>query len=117
MDALTLKKLEEAFAVGATDEQACFFANISHQTLYNYQQKNPEYVERKEALKKSLGLIAKNNLAKAINQGDVENAKWYLERKEKDEYSTKINNANEHSGGLNIVVEKRVLHAPDHTEL
>lgn len=49
---LVLKKLEEAFALGCSDVEACFFADISHQTLYNYQKKNPEFIERKEALKK-----------------------------------------------------------------
>jgi len=92
MDDLTVKKLEEAFINGATDVQACFYAGISKQTLYTYQDKNPEFIDRKEALKANLGLIAKNVLAKSIRDDDNANdAKWYLERKEKKEYSTQTN--------------------------
>ncbi len=47
----TVNKLEEAFMLGCTDEEACFAANISKQTLYNYQDKNPEFIDRKETLK------------------------------------------------------------------
>lgn len=44
-------KLEEAFLMGCSDAEACFFADISKQTLYNYQEKHPEFVDRKERLK------------------------------------------------------------------
>lgn len=84
----TINKLEEAFLVGANDMQACFYAGISDTALYNYQKKHPEYVYRKQALKQSLQLRAKHALAASIDSGDVNDAKWLLERKEKDEYST-----------------------------
>ena len=86
-----IRKLEEAFAHDATDLQACFYAGIGKSALYKYQEKNPEFVERKEALKKQLGLIAKNVLAKSIKKGSEQDAKWYLERREKSNYSTQIN--------------------------
>jgi hypothetical protein len=47
----TVNKLEEAFLMGCSDAEACFFADISKQTLYTYQEKNPEFVDRKERLK------------------------------------------------------------------
>ncbi len=80
----TLFKLEEAFAIGATDTEACFFADISTAALYSYQRENPEYINRKEALKDSLVLKARNTIAKDMpNPGT---SKWYLERKRKDEF-------------------------------
>lgn len=92
MDDDVVKKLEEAFANGATDVQACFYANISKQTLYNYQKEHPEFIDRKEGLKAQLGLIAKNVLANKIKKDkDSADAKWYLERKEKQEFSTQHN--------------------------
>ncbi len=36
----TLQKLEEAFAMDCTDEEACFYANIAPASLYNYQKQN-----------------------------------------------------------------------------
>lgn len=47
----TIKKLDEAFAIGCSDEEDCFYADISKQTLYTYQENPPEFVDRKEALK------------------------------------------------------------------
>ena len=56
----TIKKLEEVFALGGSDSEACFYANISKQTLYNYQKEHPEFVDRKEALKEKPILEAKH---------------------------------------------------------
>lgn len=108
----TLKKLEDAFLVGATDIQACLAADISHATLYNYQEKNPEFIDRKEALKSSLALQAKNNMANSIASGDTTDSKWYLERKEKAEFSTQTNTNSQFDGKLVIDVNK-TLHSAD----
>lgn len=84
-----LKKLDEAFAIGCTDEEACIFADISMTTLYNHQERNPEYVDRKELLKKRPFLKARNTVVRDIGSPDT--AMWYLERKGKDEFSNKSN--------------------------
>ena len=90
MTEATVKKLDEAFAVGCSDLEACLYAGISKQTLYNYQDENPEYIDRKETLKQNLKMHSKFNLGKSITkEKDVDDSKWYLERKCKDEFSTK----------------------------
>ena len=90
MTEATVKKLDEAFAVGCSDLEACLYAGISKQTLYNYQDENPEYIDRKEKLKQNLKMHSKFNLGKSITkEKDVDDSKWYLERKCKDEFSTK----------------------------
>ncbi len=93
-----LRKLDEAFANGATDLEACFYAGISKTAFYNYQERNPEYVERKEGLKDQLKLIAKNTLAKSIKDGSALDAKWFLERKCGDEYAPTQKNTNQTLG-------------------
>lgn len=87
-----LKKLEEAFANGASDDEACFYAGISHQTLYNYQEKHPEFVERKNGLKNMLKYQAKVNIAKEIRKknSQMQINTWYLERKEKGEFGNSL---------------------------
>ncbi|WP_235480712.1 hypothetical protein [Streptococcus suis] len=50
----TVKKLEEAFLRGLSDEEACLYANISKPTLYDYCKKNPQFSDRKELLKQRL---------------------------------------------------------------
>lgn len=58
----TLRKLEEAFALGCTDLEACLYADISKTTLYDYQQAHPESVERKEELKEHPVLLARQTV-------------------------------------------------------
>ena len=84
IDDNVLKILEDAFSKGASDVQACFLANISTQTLYNYQKENPTYVERKEALKDMIKFRAKQVVVSEIEKGNVQQANWYLERKDKE---------------------------------
>lgn len=89
IDKDVLNKLETSYSMGCTDSEACLFANISKQTLYNYQDKHPEFVERKEMLKKKMIFKARSVIADSLNNKDEKTAMWYLERKCKDEFSTK----------------------------
>jgi hypothetical protein len=79
-----IAKLEIAFSNGATDEQACFIANISKNSLYDYIKINPEFGNRKEALKDFIKYQAKINIKEAIESNDKDMSKWYLERKDKE---------------------------------
>src|SRR3990167_2591130 len=81
-----VQKLEYAFALGCTDEEACFYADISKQTLYNYQDKHPEFVDRKQALKTRPIFLARETLLRGIKE-DPDLALKMLERKKKDEFS------------------------------
>lgn len=94
----TVAKLEQAFANAFTDEQACIFADISKNTLYDYIKQNPSFSHRKEQLKKRVDIKAKTKVIEAINIGDMATAKWWLERKCKDEFSLKTET--EHSGEI-----------------
>jgi len=113
----TVNKLEQAFANGATDIQACFYAGISKQTLYTYQDKHPEFIDRKEALKQNLNLIAKNTIARAIKDGDTQEAKWWLERREKEAFSLRNENRQVDENGktapLQIELTKTIRNAKD----
>lgn len=84
----TLRKLNEAFAFGASDPEACFYADVSTTALYNYQLKHPEFVERKNALKERPVLLARQTVVKAL-ESDADLALKFLERKRKAEFSTK----------------------------
>ncbi len=85
-----LRKLEEIFVVNGSDEDACFYAGISTQPLYDYQRKHPEYAERKYALKNMPKLKAKKVLNEALAKKDKDVAKFILERTDK-EYKNKTN--------------------------
>lgn len=81
-----LSKLEEAFALGCTDLEASLYANIAPATLYNHQDKNPGFLERKEQLKMRPVLQARTTLVKSLEKDPVLALK-YLERRKKDEFS------------------------------
>lgn len=82
-----VKKLEEAFLLGCSDVEACLYADISKQTLYDYQARFPEFVDRKEELKANPIFIARKTVVKEIaEKGEL--ALKFLERKKKDEFST-----------------------------
>ena len=82
-------KLEYGFMRGMNDTEACLYADISRSAFYDYIQKNPEFGDRKEELKKYPAVKAKLNITEAIEQGDEDLSKWYLERRNKDEFSLK----------------------------
>lgn len=97
MTAGTLRKLEELFVRGLSDEEACLLADIGTSTLYDYCRDNPQFSERKELLKQRVKTRAKFNISKAIEDGDVDLSKWYLERRDKD-FKTK--QSVEHEGAI-----------------
>lgn len=84
-----LQKLETAFAMGCSDREACLYADICSATLYNYQNANPDFLEHKNALKEKPVLMARAVILDKLQDKDAETAKWYLERKKKDEFSTR----------------------------
>jgi len=85
-----ISKLEEAYLCNATDLEACFFANISKDTLYRYMKKHPEFSERKAQLKNSVKFQAKRNVKAAIDKGDIQQSNYVLDRLAKSEgYTTR----------------------------
>jgi hypothetical protein len=95
-----IKKLEEAFALDCSVGEACFYAEISHQTYYNWLEAKPELVERFKALRERPVLLARTAVVNKIKEGDADVAMKYLERKRKAEFSTKVEQ--EHSGSIDI---------------
>ena len=87
----TLKKLERAFSVGATDVEACEFAGISRPTFYSYLKTNPSYLEKVEEYRSRLPFKAKLELATAITNGDLNSVKYFLDKLEKRNEQAKKN--------------------------
>ena len=85
IDTFVLRKLYEAFIVGSSDEEACFWANIGKSCLYDFQAEYPEFLELKEEWKLNPTLRARNTIYK--NLDNPTNAQWYLERKKKNEFA------------------------------
>ena len=73
-------KLEEAFAMGCSDEEACLFADIHKSTLYDYIKINPEFADRKENLKKNPVLKARQVLLNHLKLDDKDIAKYVVDK-------------------------------------
>ncbi|MBU0472086.1 MAG: hypothetical protein KKF65_05655 [Nanoarchaeota archaeon] len=82
---IVLQKLEEAFLMGCTDREASLAAGIAPSTLYEYQNKNPEFTERKQALKMNPIFIARRTVVENLDK-DFRFALRYLERKLPEEF-------------------------------
>ncbi len=88
LDDITVKKLEDAFILGASVNEACFNANISKQTYYNWTDENPELLDRFEQLKQSPILKARKTVVRALEKNPTI-AMRYLEKKLKSEFGNK----------------------------
>ena len=80
-------KLEQAFLMGATDLEACFYADISQSTLYNYQDKNPDFLDRKDRLKQNPFMVARQTILEGLHD-DSKLALDYMKNKKSDEFGT-----------------------------
>ena len=84
-----IAELKGAFAVGATDSQACFYAEIDESTFYRYCEKTEGFREEMNRLKEKPILKAKTNIVTKLLGGDTEVSKWYLERRARAEFATR----------------------------
>lgn len=99
----TVNKLEQAFAIDATVGEACFYADISRETFYNWIKENKELSDRFDRLREKPILTARQTIAKSLHE--PEHAKWYLERKKKLEFSTR----NELTGADGKAIEVKTI--------
>ena len=83
-----VKKLEEIFALDGTIEEACFFANITKTTYYNWLEKNPELIDRFQELRNTPVLKARRTVVNDLK--NYQNAMDYLKRKRRLEFGDNV---------------------------
>ena len=98
-----LAKLEIAFKLGEDDRLACAYAGIGTTTLYEYQLKHPDFKEQKAQWKQNPTHKARMTLFESLD--DPRWATWYLERKCKDEFSTRTELTGKDGESLVPVIE------------
>lgn len=82
-----INRLHEGFLCGLTITQACIYAGICRDTYYEWMKKRPDLAKRMELAQLNPFLMAKKTIMDNMRSPDV--AKWWLERKSPDEFSTK----------------------------
>lgn len=98
-------KLEEAFMLGCTDSEAMIHADVKSTAFYDYCNRHPNFAERKELLKEKPILKARVNIIKGLNAGDTELSKWYLEKKRKVEFSSRIENTGVDGQPISYIID------------
>ncbi len=78
-----LHKLIDAYKIDANDDEAIYYAGISHEQLQYFQELHPDFYRIKALAKQNLGLIAKREFSKQVEKG--EQALTYLRLKRKNE--------------------------------
>jgi hypothetical protein len=98
-------KIEYGFMKGLNVTECCHYADISRQAFYDYLEKNPDFSDRIEELKSNPSTRAKLNVVEAIENGDTDLSKWWLERRNKDEFSLKQEVSADVNSNVTINVE------------
>jgi len=91
----TVTKLKEAFALGADVSAACYYAEINRKTYYDWCKTHVGFEDECNRLREKPVLEAYQTVANDMDKPDT--AKWYLERKRKDEFSPKYVIEKEHN--------------------
>lgn len=83
----------EAWANGLSDREAAFRASeyfhTTEKQIKEWREENADIEIIRDRLQVGLLAKAKLNIADSIEEGSVATAKWYLERKAPEEFSTK----------------------------
>jgi hypothetical protein len=81
--------LVSAFRDGLNITQACWQAGISRESYYHHINSDPELSDKMDRAQQFLSMNSRQNISKAVQSGDLNTSKWLLERKNKDEFSTR----------------------------
>ena len=85
-----LTKLEVAYKFGAEDKEACAFANITLSKMKSLMREYPALCEFISNWKQQPIMMAKRVVYESIKKGNVEDAKWLLERLVRDKYGKTV---------------------------
>lgn len=78
---VVLAKLTEAFKQGFNDEQACDYAQIHPATFYRHMQSDENFAREIRGAKLFVIIAASKVVVNAIKKGNIQAAKWWLDRK------------------------------------
>lgn len=98
-----VKKFKEAFALGCSIEEACYYAEISRPTYYAWIEKNPELFDEFDRLMQKPILMARQAVVSGLT-GDKHFSYQFLKAKRPQEFAPeKI--AIENTGSMAVKIE------------
>jgi hypothetical protein len=78
--------LVACFHDGMTVREACWQSGISHEAYYSRVRSDEQFADTMAKAQSQVTVNAKRIVAQAIAKGDMAAAKWWLERKARDEF-------------------------------
>ena len=101
-----MQELKESFKNGMNNTEACLNTNISERIFYNVLEQNEKLKDYFKLLRENINMIAKQNIVNKIKGSkDIELSKWWSERKNKKEFSTRQELTGEDGEDLKVVAE------------
>lgn len=83
-----VSKLEDIFKNGANIDEACSYAGISRETYYQWLKQSDDFLTKMASAQYYPILVAKNVvISDIVRNKSIDSAKWYLERKARNEFS------------------------------
>jgi len=86
IDESTVRKLEQAFRDGLSVSEGCFVSGIGRTAYYSRIGTDEAFANKMERAKQYVNIKAKKTVAQAISDGNINAAKWWLERKARNEF-------------------------------
>lgn len=80
LDDEIVRKLKEAFTIGATIKEASFYAGVTDRTYFRWKEKYPELFQDIEGVSANSDLRAKQTIANRLTE--IDTAKWWIERRD-----------------------------------
>jgi len=113
-----IAKLVAAFQNGLTKKQAFRYAGVSKDAYYDNIKSDQDFADKMRDAQEHLNFKSREVIAKAIEQGSDLNARWWLERKQKDEFSPRKETTGSGGGPIKtkdvgapeVVITKEELH-------
>jgi hypothetical protein len=81
--------LQPYLTLGYDLKNACILAQVTYETVWEWVNKDNALLIRIKAWQNMINAKARQNVAKEINEGDVQESKWWLERRDKKDFSTR----------------------------
>lgn len=82
----TVHKLEQAFFIGCTVDEACILSGVSRSAYYNRLKSDSDFMDKMSRAQLFMIIKARHTVNQAIQKGDTKVSMWYLERKRKEEF-------------------------------
>lgn len=97
---IVIGKIETAIKMGTTNKRACLYAGISEDSFYNYCKEHPEFSDRLALLKENVFLVAETQLFNSVFEGNMEDVRYLLSRRDKARYSQQLEVLNDNTNVL-----------------